>query len=175
MDVTFVRHTSVDVPRGVCYGQTDVPLKDTFPQEAAHVMSLLENHRFDKVYTSPLSRCAKLAEYCGFADAARERRLMEMNFGDWEMRRFDEIKDPRLQQWYDDYLNVPATNGESFRSQHERVVSFFLEKKALGEDHLLVFTHGGVIMQVMLYAGLATLDNLFSLEPAYGEIRRITI
>ncbi|MBR4088169.1 MAG: alpha-ribazole phosphatase, partial [Bacteroidales bacterium] len=27
MDVYLVRHTSVDVPGGVCYGQSDVPLK----------------------------------------------------------------------------------------------------------------------------------------------------
>ena len=35
MIITLIRHTSVDVPPGVCYGQTDVPLKDTFVQEAA--------------------------------------------------------------------------------------------------------------------------------------------
>ena len=26
MEVILIRHTSVDVPPGVCYGQTDVPL-----------------------------------------------------------------------------------------------------------------------------------------------------
>lgn len=35
MEVILIRHTSVDVPPGVCYGQTDVPLKPTFEQEAA--------------------------------------------------------------------------------------------------------------------------------------------
>ena len=35
MDVILIRHTSVDVPPGVCYGQTNVPLKPTFEQEAA--------------------------------------------------------------------------------------------------------------------------------------------
>ncbi len=33
MEVILIRHTSVDVPPGVCYGQTDVPLKPTFEQE----------------------------------------------------------------------------------------------------------------------------------------------
>ena len=36
MEVTFIRHTSVDVPPGVCYGQSDVPLRDSFEQEASH-------------------------------------------------------------------------------------------------------------------------------------------
>ena len=32
MEVIFIRHTSVDVPPGVCYGQTDVPLRNSFEQ-----------------------------------------------------------------------------------------------------------------------------------------------
>ena len=35
MEVILIRHTSVDVPPGMCYGQTDVPLKPTFEAEAA--------------------------------------------------------------------------------------------------------------------------------------------
>ena len=42
MKLTFIRHTSVDVPKGTCYGQTDVPLRDTFLQEAAEVSIRLE-------------------------------------------------------------------------------------------------------------------------------------
>lgn len=30
MQVTLVRHTRVDVPRGVCYGWSDVPCAPTF-------------------------------------------------------------------------------------------------------------------------------------------------
>ena len=39
MRVTLVRHTSVDVPQGTCYGHTDVPVKTSFPEEAALVKS----------------------------------------------------------------------------------------------------------------------------------------
>ena len=115
MEVVLIRHTSVDVPRGVCYGQTDVPLKSTFTEEAEVVKGLLSLHEpFDAVYTSPLSRCRHLATHCGYSDAMRDDRIMEINFGEWEMQAYDEIKDPRLQEWYDDYLNVAATGGESF-------------------------------------------------------------
>ena len=31
---------------------------------------------------------------------------MEMNFGEWEMMRYDKITDPRLQEWYADFMNV---------------------------------------------------------------------
>lgn len=56
MEVIFIRHTSVDVPPGVCYGQTDVPLRNSFEQEAAVTSGNLKSYRpkgrdFDYVYT----------------------------------------------------------------------------------------------------------------------------
>lgn len=33
---------------------------------------------------------------------------MEINFGDWEMKPFEQNEDPRLQEWYADYMNVAA-------------------------------------------------------------------
>ena len=91
MKVTFIRHTKVGIPRGICYGWTDVPVADTFEQEAAETLRNLGENKFDKVYTSPLTRAVKLAEYCGHGDAQRDERLKEMNMGDWEMQKFDEI------------------------------------------------------------------------------------
>lgn len=58
MEVILIRHTSVDVPPGMCYGQTDVPLKPTFETEAAVTAENLKAYLpFDHVYTSPLTRC----------------------------------------------------------------------------------------------------------------------
>ena len=45
MEVIFIRHTSVDVPPGVCYGQSDVPLRDSFSQEAAVTSENLKSYR----------------------------------------------------------------------------------------------------------------------------------
>ena len=130
MEVILIRHTSVDVPPGVCYGQTDVPLKATFEQEAAVTAAGLKAFLpFDKVYTSPLTRCVRLAAYCGYPDATRDRRIMEINFGAWEMKPFQTNDDPRLKEWYADYLNVAATGGESFAMQYQRVSQFLDELK----------------------------------------------
>lgn len=56
MVIYLMRHTAVDVPQGVCYGQTDVPLKPTFETEATQTAANLQGLSFDKVYTSPLTR-----------------------------------------------------------------------------------------------------------------------
>ena len=91
MKVFLIRHTSVGVPKGTCYGQADVPVADTFEQEASATKSRLSGMTFDHVYTSPLSRAALLADFCGFPDAERDSRLKEMNMGKWEMQRWEDI------------------------------------------------------------------------------------
>lgn len=175
MEITMIRHTSVAVPKGVCYGQSDVALAPTFEEEAAVVKDCLHDCRFDAVYCSPLSRCRLLAGYCGYGDAVLDTRLMEMNFGEWEMLAFDKIADPRLQDWYADYINTRVPGGESFRDQQERVKSFLREMATFGLDKIVVFTHGGVIMQTMLLTGMATTDNVFSMQPPYGAVVRFDI
>ena len=57
MEIYLVRHTSVDIPAGYAYGQTDVPLRPSFEDEAEAVKKNLSGHTFDKVWSSPLTRC----------------------------------------------------------------------------------------------------------------------
>ena len=49
MRIYFVRHTSVDVPQGITYGQTDVPVNSTFETEAEQVKEQLTGLAFDAV------------------------------------------------------------------------------------------------------------------------------
>lgn len=170
MKLTLVRHTSVDVEPGTCYGQSDVDLKPTFPEEAAIVRGNLGGKRFDAVFTSPLSRCVRLAERCGYKDAVRDDRLKELNFGEWEMKRFDEITDARLQEWYEDYFNVRPTGGESFADQQIRLKDFIDTLPDKGYGSVLIFAHGGILLQAMLLAGKITPEEAFDHQPPYGGI-----
>lgn len=180
MEIVFIRHTSVDVPLGVCYGQSDVALRDSFEQEAAATAEKLKSYRpegkdFDHVYTSPLSRCVRLATYCGYPDAERDDRLKEINFGEWEMQKFEEINDPRLKEWYADYMNVPATGGESFAMQYRRVSNFLDELKSKDYDKVAIFAHGGVLICAQLYAGMIKPEEAFSALTPYGGTVEIVI
>ncbi len=172
MELIMIRHTSVDVPKGTCYGQTDVPLAPTFEEEASTVKAMLKPHSFDAVYCSPLSRCRRLAGYCGYGDAILDPRLMEMDFGEWEMQPFDEIVDPTLQRWYADFINTRVPGGESFLDQQARLRSFLDDVIASGKRKVGVFTHGGIIMQTMLLTGMTTVDNVFAHQPPYGAVMR---
>jgi len=167
MKIYMIRHTAVDIPQGMCYGQTDVSLKDTFEIEAGTVKGNLKEIEFEMVFSSPLSRCTKLANYCGFSDAILDNRLKELYFGDWEGQQWDEID---MDIWKTDWVNHPTPNGESFIHLYERVASFLNELKEKTYDTALIFTHGGVISCARVYFQQADISRTFELIPNYGEI-----
>lgn len=177
MKLVLVRHTAVDVPIGVCYGKTDVPLSSTFKEEAEAVSLKLQKYSFDCVYTSPLSRCVRLADYCGFPNAVRDARLIEMDFGEWEMQLFEDISDPRLKEWYADYMNVAPTGGESSMSQRERLESFIqmLKSEINPSETVAAFTHGGILKHALVcYCG-KTYAEAFGMPLPYGSIIELNI
>ncbi len=175
MKLILIRHTSVDVDKGVCYGQSDVPLASSFTEEAAEVRRKLMSYDIEKAYCSPLTRCRALARYCGYADAVMDARLMEMDFGAWEMKRYDEIDDPRLQEWFDDYINVRATGGESSVMQRDRFLKFIEDINDGSDSVVAIFTHGGILIHALVCFKGMTYDSAFTSHPGYGAIVEIDI
>ncbi|MBR6423545.1 MAG: alpha-ribazole phosphatase [Bacteroidales bacterium] len=176
MEVILIRHTAPDVPTGMCYGQSDVPLKESFEEEATAAKAALEAcGPVDHAFTSPLSRCTRLAAFCGYADAERDPRLMEINFGEWEMQLFDEITDPHLQEWFADHIHTRVTGGESFMEQYERVSRFLDELRQQPWQRVVVFAHGGVLVAAQVYAGLVTPTDAFAALPPFGGLVKIQL
>lgn len=176
MQVVLIRHTSVAVPRGTCYGQTDVPVSDTFEQEAEQTLRNLQPFiPFDAVYSSPLTRARKLAAYCGYPTPTVDARLMEMNMGQWEMQLYDEIQDPHLQAWYHDYMHLPTTGGEAFPDLRARVASFLDQLRQQEYERVAIFAHGGVLVAAGLYAGLYTEENAWDHLVPFGGLITIEL
>ncbi len=169
MKITLVRHTSVALPPGVCYGKSDVATAPTFPEEAAAVKKKLQGQFFPYVYCSPSTRCRKLAEILTSMEPVCDSRLMEMDFGEWEGKYYDDITDPRLQEWYADYVHVRATGGESFLDQQARFSDFIADLKALGKNDVLIVTHAGILMQAQILAGVPE-EEVFRRKISFGEI-----
>lgn len=168
MTINIIRHTSVDVENGICYGQKDVAVRDSFIEEATIVKSNLEKlPNPDVVFSSPLSRCTKLAAFCGFEDAIKDDRLMEINFGNWQMCRWDDID---MSVWENDWINNPAPNGESFSEMYNRVSQFLNEVKSRCYTNVFIFAHAGVINCARIYFGKATFETAFDEDITYGEV-----
>lgn len=176
MRIVLIRHTSVEVPRGVCYGKTDVPLASSFPEEAIKVKQKLSGMEFARVYSSPLSRCLWLAQFCGYHNPIIDSRLMEMDFGEWEMKRYEDIDDPRLQEWFDDYINIAATGGESVMDQRRRFMRFIDEiKEENNKGPIGIFTHGGILINALVALGRKSYSEVYNFIPPYGAIVEIDI
>lgn len=175
MDVTIVRHTAVDVPPGLCYGQTDVPLRDSFPIEAMRIRDGLADLVFDGIFTSPLSRCTRLAGFCGAQDAERDDRLKELHFGKWENQYLYTLSDdPAVQKWFNNMVDCRTPGGESFLDVSERLRDFLEEKVEMGYDQILIFAHGGIIIASQIIQGRKFSGDVFHALPPYGTIHSLT-
>jgi alpha-ribazole phosphatase len=175
MKITVVRHTSVAVEPGICYGQSNVNVADSFAKEAEIVETELQKLHFNAVFSSPSQRCTKLAKYCGFNFPILDNRLMELNFGDWEMKAWNEIDDPLLKRWYADWINEKITNGESFAEQVERARSFLEEIKKTDYQHVILFTHAGIIRAMEIILDLCPIERAFEVKVDYGQIFQFSI
>jgi len=175
MTITLIRHTSVAVATGVCYGQSDVEVSSTFEAEAQVVYSKLQDRIFDAVYCSPFVRCRRLAGYCGFPDPILDHRLMELNFGAWEMKPWTAIKDPQLQRWFDNWMAEIPTEGESFRAMTSRVACFLEEVQKLKLQHVAIFTHAGVIRALGVITHEFKINQSFDYDIQYGDVKQINI
>lgn len=167
MKIYLIRHTSVDVAKGICYGQTDVPLKETFEAEAKVVKDNLSMVKPDIIFSSPLTRCTRLAYFCGFRGVVLDNRLKELDFGNWEGKEWNEID---MSVWETDWVNPPVPNGESFVQMYERVAAFFDGLKGKEYNTVFIFTHGGVISCARVYFQEADIKKTFELMPQYGEV-----
>lgn len=91
------------------------------------------------------------------------------------MQRWDEIKDTKLTEWFDDWFHVKATGGESSEEQQQRLRQFLEEIRTNDKENVLLFTHGGIMIHMLLLSGAATLDNVFSQQPDYAGILQIEL
>ncbi len=173
MNLYLIRHTKVDVKPRVCYGQTDVDVAESFLSEAKSIKKQIKSIHFDRIYSSPLKRCKKLSKYLFSDNIIFDDRLMELNFGSWEMQDWDKITDSEYQEWMDSYIETPCLNGESFRELHNRVSSFIDTLTAENYQNVAIIAHGGTIRSILTYINNKDLKDAFNTDVDFGEVLKI--
>ncbi|NDU92622.1 MAG: alpha-ribazole phosphatase family protein, partial [Ferrovum sp.] len=149
MNIWLIRHTTPEIETGICYGQSNIGVADTFAQEANMVRDKLPDLSGVTIYTSPLNRCRQLAEYLSQRAPLLDPRLMEMHFGDWEGQHWADIDQEALKHWGNNYIFEAPPNGESLEKLHARCGGFY-DKVASGQDETVILvTHGGVIRSIL--------------------------
>lgn len=173
MQIDLIRHTTPAIEPGICYGQSDLDLAPSFPAERDNVLGRIDND-YDLVVTSPLQRCARLAEYVEGERHSTDPRIMEYNFGDWELVPWSELRGPETKTWMHNFVDTPAPNGESMRIMHARVLEHWEELLAGTHEKVAVVTHSGVQRLIHAHILLTPLSHMFRLELAYGAVIRVT-
>jgi alpha-ribazole phosphatase len=174
MKLTLVRHTSLQIAPGICYGQTDIDVSENFWHEANQLKTKLANTQFDAVYASPLQRCVKLAVALNLGDATEDARLKELHFGDWETQAWDDIPRDVFDVWAQDYANLAPPNGESFDQLQQRALHFLEELKLANTGkHILIVTHGGLIRALLAHVLNMELKGLFRFNIDYASVTEL--
>ena len=161
--VYFVRHGQTHSnASGVIHGITDIPLNDTGRAQAAETGKRLQDIKFHKVYSSPLSRaretCEIILKHNKFGGKiVLDERLVERNFGVlegavWNDPRFNGISNVNNERIIE--------GGETLSQLSGRVMDILRTLKAKG--NILVVSHCAV--ERMIYYA-------YNPKPADGNLR----
>ena len=173
MEIYLIRHTTPDIQKGICYGQADIPLAATYAAEKKDILDALRTDLTSvKIYSSPLQRCRKLAEDL-FDEVEIDDRLMELNFGDWELKEWNAIEATELDPWMKDFVHYKVPGGESYVDLETRALEFLEELKTKNFENVHVVTHAGVIRALVAHALRLPLKDSFRIKLAYGAVIKI--
>lgn len=172
MEIYLIRHTTPDIEKGICYGQTDLDLAKNYKKEFKSIHQTIPKGNY-KVYSSPLKRCALLAKT--FSDTIiYDVRLKELDFGDWELQPWHNIPEKVISPWMNDFVNVIVPNGESYIQLSKRVHDFFSNLiKENSDQNIVIITHSGVIRSYLSSLLKIALKESFNISINYGTVFKL--
>jgi broad specificity phosphatase PhoE len=148
--VLLVRHAPVhERYDGVCYGRTDVELGRGGYLASVRLAEELGREPVTHVYHSGLTRAWVLAEHLARLkglQAIEAPDLRECDFGEWELRRWDDVQAEFGPVWLrmtGDPENYRPPGGESTFEMRDRVWRWY--KQLPAEGVIVAVGHGGPI------------------------------
>ena len=182
MELYLVRHTRPAIAEGLCYGRHDVPL-DEADLDARLPMIINQLPRGMHFYSSPASRCARLAEQLvvttGGVLAGVDARLHELDFGDWEGRLWRDLPREETERWTGDIVHYAPPNGENFMAMWARVTAFYQDMlnaaQKGGQQQLAVIGHAGSLKVLLMRALKLAPDQFAAFDFAQGRIARLDV
>jgi alpha-ribazole phosphatase len=141
------RHPQPAGVQGRCIGHTDVPVDRRKSKRLAHRMrAWARRERAPKIVTtSPLRRGSDVGRWLaswGWSHRV-DARLAELDFGDWDGQRWEQIGAAAVDAWCADFVNHRPGDGEPVAALLERCAAFIADQ----HDHAsaCVVGHAGWI------------------------------
>jgi len=156
------------------YGFTDISVSQQGLQELAILKKDITYPVADLHIVSGLMRTVQTANIL-FDSPSLEiiTDLREMNFGDFEMRSYEELKSvPAYQDWISNIAKAAPPRGERQDTFLKRITRGLLEIehlcKSKSASSAVIITHGGVIATIMaLY--FPGHKNFYQWQPEFGR------
>jgi alpha-ribazole phosphatase len=168
MILHLIRHPKPLVRPGICYGRLDISAEN-FEAVAEGLRANLPSGL--PLWSSPLQRCRKLAELLN-PNLTVDDRLMEMDFGVWEGRSWDDIPRPELDAWAADVAGYAPPGGESPFALQQRALDFVA---ALKVQEAVIVTHAGVIRTLLAHWQGLPPARWTELVFGYGSCTRVVL
>ena len=170
MKLWLVRHPQPDVPTGLCYGISDVPVVESHLDELIdRLPTRLPRHA--ALWSSPLSRCLRLAQGLqgqGFGPLQTDARLREMNFGRWEGTVWSQLPRHEVDAWRADIAHHVPPGGESLSTLAQRGLEFVAHLPR--EREAILVTHAGVILTLLKSLRGLPLSGFGGQKVDYGQV-----
>lgn len=192
--ICLIRHGITEGnKRRLYYGHSDIDLAEEGVAELKELAAsgIYPDGEGADFYTTDLKRTHQTLKLIyGEREFQQMPALKEINFGDFEMRTYQELKDlEEYQEWLknpkDDMLAPP--NGESIRGFYDRIAAGFddlknrhalkvLSMRHKAEDALsIVVCHGGTISAVMEKVFPGEKKNFYEWIPDPGHGYMLTL
>lgn len=154
MEIYFIRHGKTKGNEEHRYvGRTDEGLSENGMKRLREMAGRYPSVQL--IYVSPMRRCCQTAEilYPG-VNVMKENSLQETDFGIFEYKNYEELKDNIFyQKWIDSVGQGDIPGGESGAAFRKRSIEGFLKclNDALekGVRKIAFVVHGGTIMAIM--------------------------
>ncbi len=179
MRLYLLRHTKPLIAPGVCYGQTDLAVAEA--DYVSLAATLRQHWSADmRVYSSPLQRCSLLARQL-HTQPCFDPRLMELNFGRWEMCAWNDIPRADIDAWAAAAATYRPGGGEAAVDVARRVISWLQDVQEQGLAEAVVVTHAGVMRMLATWQDgmsaheLAELVCAQNCSFAYAELLEILV
>jgi len=167
MDVHLIRHPRTVASRGTCYGSLDL---EADPQHLAADTARLApaippNARF---IASPQRRARALAEALAGGPVATDARIVEMNFGAWEGRQWDDLPREEIDAWAANVAGYAPPGGESVEAMAVRVLDWW-QGIEIEDTPLVVVSHGGPLRLIAAHVTGSAPANSMAFEIQWGN------
>jgi len=175
MSIDLLRHG--DTGQRSYRGQLDDPLTDL---GWSQLRGAVEGQAWDRIVSSPLSRCARFA---GELAAARDlplrvdERLAEYHFGDWQgvpIETLAEEQGDALGRFWKDPVAYPPPGAETLDAFRFRLTAALddIAREAVAA-RVLVITHGGAIRLLRCVAEARAFGEMANIDVPHASLHVI--